>query len=80
MPTLTNARQRHRRRERLKATFEVRWIWRRSHNWGNSYNRATVPARDSDRAPVKKALIQDGWAIALGTRCGFVWLVVKVYL
>jgi hypothetical protein len=26
------------------------------------------------------ALIQDGWAITLGTCCGLVWLVVKVYL
>jgi len=42
----------------------------RSHNWGNS----------NDRALVKMALIQDGWAITLGTCCGLVWLVVKVYL
>lgn len=36
----------------------------RSHNWRNSYDRATMPAKDSVRDPVKKALIQDGWAIA----------------
>ncbi|WP_375514222.1 hypothetical protein [uncultured Nostoc sp.] len=50
MPTLINAWECNRRRKRLKATLEVRWIWRRSHNWGNSCERATMPAKDIDRA------------------------------